>query len=496
MKTSVRRIIQIAICGMLMLSTSACEDFLTKKDPSNFNDGNYYTLPGHAESAVTAIYADLSQIMSSAWMMTEFQTGTANTELGDPPNYLIRNLSNSADNSYSKVYWDSHYRGIANANVAINRIPGIEMDLERKEKLIGQAKFLRAYYYFNLVRIFGEVPLIEESINLASENLYPSKASLEAIYALIVKDLLDAEASGLPFKDESGRVSLGAVKSLLSTVYLTMAGFPLKKGVEYYRLSANKSREVIASNQFHLFPDYKSLHDKSTDNKGEHIFMIQFNELDQPSNALQSAIVPYKRNISLFSSEIGAIYAQKEFIDSYDPEDKRIREKEFFYTNFTLVADRSKSINLGGHFIYKFFDYEAHTSKIRSGLNWSVIRYADVLLNYAEATNELSGPSNETFSAVNQIRKRAELPDLANLSQAQFRDAIWIERMHELCFENKVWFDMARTRKAYNFSTKTFNEYVGHKFSYGPTLTERELLFPIPSAEIRNNPKLKQNIGY
>jgi hypothetical protein len=496
MKKYSKSIIKLLLSVTIPLATTSCEDFLSKKDPSNFNDGNYYTLPAHAESAITAIYADLSPIVSGAWMMTEFQTGTANTELGDPPNYLIRNLTNSADNSYSKVYWDSHYRGIANANVAISRIPGIDMDSNKKNQLIGQAKFLRAYFYFNLVRIFGEVPLIENSIDLASPNLYPDKASYENLYAFIVKDLTDAEASGLPFKDESGRVSLGAVKSLLSTVYLTMAGYPLKKGTEYYRLSQEKAAEVIASNQFQLFPDYNSLHNKSTDNKGEHIFMIQFNELEQPSNAVQSAIVPYKRNISLFSSEIGAIYAQKEFIETYDPNDKRIREKEFFYTNFTLVADRTKSINLGGHFIYKFFDYEAHTSKIRTGLNWPVIRFAEVLLNYAEASNELSGPTAAAYSSLNQIRTRAELSDRANLNQNQLREAIWEERLHELCFENKVWFDMVRTQKAYNFADKSFSDYVGHKFSYGPVLSERELLFPIPSAEIRNNPKLSQNKGY
>jgi hypothetical protein len=129
-------------------------------------------------------------------------------------------------------------------------------------------------------------------------------------------------------------------------------------------------------------------------------------------------------------------------------------------------------------------------------LNWSIIRYADVLLLYAEAMNEVAGPSANVYEAVNAIRKRAELAPLAGLSKDQLREAIWKERWHELCYENITWFDMVRLRKAFNVSTKKFENYVGHKFSYGPVVTERELLFPKPTAEIRNNSKLIQNKGY
>lgn len=106
------------------------------------------------------------------------------------------------------------------------------------------------------------------------------------------------------------------------------------------------------------------------------------------------------------------------------------------------------------------------------------------------------GPSATVLNAINLVRKRAELPALEGLSKDQLREAIWRERFYELSFENKTWYDMVRLRKAFNVSTKKFDAYVGHKFSYGPTLSEKELLFPIPTAEIRNNNKLKQNKGY
>src|SRR5690606_23997410 len=149
--------------------------------------------------------------------------------------------NNSPDNSYSQTYWVSHYRGIANANVALEKIPGIEMDEIRKTQLLGEVRFLRAYYYFNLIRLFGNIPLLESSIDLTSEDLYPQQASIESVYEVIVDDLKTAENAGLPFKDEGGRVSTGAVKSLLANVYLTMAGYPLNKGSEYYALARDKS---------------------------------------------------------------------------------------------------------------------------------------------------------------------------------------------------------------------------------------------------------------
>ena len=164
-----------------------------------------------------------------------------------------------------------------------------------------------------------------------------------------------------------------------------------------------------------------------------------------------------------------------------------------------MEADRSSSVNLGAPYIFKHFDIEANEGSAQSDLNWCLYRYADVLLMYAEAANEAeSGPSTEAYDAVNEIRQRAELVDLSGLSQDAFRDAVRIERIHELSFENKTWYDMVRWRKAYNTETNILEDFVGHNFSYLPNkaLTARELLFPIPTSEMQNNPNLVQNTGY
>jgi hypothetical protein len=252
--------------------------------------------------------------------------------------------------------------------LAIAKIPEILMDESAKAQSLGEARFLRAFYYYDLVRIFGKVPLITQPVSLGSEELYPAPGSEEEIYNLIVEDLLVAETSGLPLRDASGRVSLGAVKSLLSSVYLTMAGYPLQKGNESYEKAADKANEVIAANQYSLFETYGDLHNPAKKNIEENIFMVQFAEFIQPSN-WQTSIIPYNQGISAYSDETGAIFANKEFVESYQAGDKRAREKEFYYSSYTLSQDRSVTVDLGGYYIYKHFDTQAHLATTSSDLN-------------------------------------------------------------------------------------------------------------------------------
>lgn len=491
----------IAVASLSVLVFSSCSDFLNESDPTNFTVENYFTKPEHAVSSVNAIYTSMRTPLTSgfgggAWMMTEFATGLAATDLGQAvDSYFVKDLNNTSDNGYGLSIWTAYYRGIGNANLSIAKIPEISMDSDQAAQLLGEAHFLRAWYYFELVRMFGNIPLVTEVVSLQSEQLRPSQASVDEVYNLIVQDLTTAEAAGLPWRSAAGRVSLGAVKSLLAEVYLTMAGYPLQKGNEYYQRAADKAAEVINAQQFSLFDSYDDLHDPSMKNIGENIFMIQFATQVIPSN-WQVAIIPYNKNISQYSDETGGIYATADFVESYEPGDLRAQEKQFFYTQYTHESNRNQTVDLGGYFIWKHFDEVAQTSTANSDLNWPVIRYANVLLTYAEAANEVGGPSAEVYSAVNAIRARAELDDLSGLSKELLREAIWKERWYELCYENKTWFDMVRLRKAFDVETKQFENYVGHRFTYGPVVSERELLFPIPTSEIQNNSNLSQNSGY
>ena len=500
MKTIIKKYGFLALIAGTLCFTG-CKKFLDESDPSNFTVENYFTKPEHARSSVNSIYASLRDPMSSgfgggAWTMTEFATGQATTDLGQAvDSYFIKDLQNTGDNSYGLSYWQNYYKGIGNANLSIAKIPTIAMDAVEAKRLLGEARFLRAWYYFNLVQMFGNIPLITEPVDLKSEQLRPKQAAPEDVYKLIVEDLKTAEVAGLPWVDVTGKVSLGAVKSLMAKVYLTMAGYPLHKGTEYFGLAAKKAEEVIDSKQFRLFDTYADLHNPAKKNVDENIFMIQYKTQIIPAN-WQELIIPYNKNISAYSSETGGIYATADFVKSYDPADLRAKEGQFFFTKFTNQDNRNQEVNLGGYFLYKLFDVVAQTSTANSDLNWSLIRYADVLLIFAEASSEVSGPGAKAYEAVNLIRKRAKLPNLTGLSISQFQEAVWRERWYELCFENVTWFDMVRLHKAFNVSTKGFDNYVGHKFSYGPVLTERELLFPIPSRELRNNTNLIPTKGY
>ncbi|MFZ4862268.1 RagB/SusD family nutrient uptake outer membrane protein [Sphingobacterium sp. Mn56C] len=492
---------RLFFCLLLTLSLGSCTNFLDESDRSNFTVENYFTKPEHALGITNATYDALKTTTGGGfggapWMMLEFATGLADTELGQAMNSIfVKDLINNSDNSYGNSYWVSSYRGIANANLAIQKIPEIEMDELLKARYLGEVHFLRAYYYFNLVRIFGKVPLLTKSIDLNSSEMYPQQAELKDIYTRIEQDLLFAENAGLPITDLTGRVSLLATKTLLANVYLTMAGYPLQGGKEYYEKAFHKSKEVIESKKSKLFSSYMDLHNPAKKNIDEHIFMVQFSANHQPAG-WQTSIIPYNGGISVYADQTGAIFANRDFVESYAKNDLRRAEKQFYYKEYTLASNRNNSKDLGNYYIYKLFDVEAQERTARSHMNWPLLRYADVLLTFAEAGNEVFGPTTDIYDAVNLLRKRAELPDLQGLSKEELRIAILQERWYELSFENKTWFDMARLRLAFNVKTKKFENFVGHTFSYGPRLTERELLFPIPTAEIRNNTNLKQNNGY
>lgn len=491
-----------AFGGAALLLGSSCSDFLDEENESDYTQENYFQTEEQAEAAINTLYSELRFVSDGAgtygespFMMLEFPTGLLNTEVGQSQaNRDLRNLTTNAENNYLIYWWERSFRSVSNANLAIARIPEIEMDEGDKQRLIGQAKFMRAFNYFNLVRIFGDVPLIlEPVVDSNSEFLYPERTDQAEVYEAIVQDLLDAEQTGLPKTDNSGKVGLGTVKTLLSSVYLTMAGYPLQAGDEYYGLAADKAKEVIDNFDYRLVDSYEELHDKEYENSGEFIFQNQYLAGANITNGLTAWLLPRQRGISAFSDEYGVMYPTEAFMDSHEAGDKRTEEQEFYFTEYRSFEDTTKIVQFGGTYIYKYFNEEAALNTAQNDLNWTFFRYAEVLLTYAEAGFEAYGPTPEVLDAVNQVRERAELPAL---DASATREDIWTERFHELAFENKTWFDMVRRRMALNLETGQWEDFVGHEFSYGETLTEKYLLFPVPQREISNNTKLTQNPGW
>jgi len=496
-----KNIYKVVFVIALLLIVSGCNNFLTRGNPSNFTSNNYYKTAGEAQSAVNAIYSSLYPVYQggyngSPWQILEFATGEANNGAAQAIyTNSVMNLNQSSLNGFVDTWWTSSYHGIANANEAISHIPDINIDQNTKNKLMGEARFLRAYFYFNLVRMFGKVPLITKPQKFKPSELRASRDSVQKVYNLIVNDLKVAEKSGLPFNSSSGRVTLGAVKTLLASVYLTMAGYPLQKGLPYYKKARDEAKSVIDSGKYSLFQSYNDLHDPSKNNTGEDIFSVQFKKSIEP-NPIQVQILPFEKGISAYSAETGAIYARSAFVDTYQQQDKRRQEDQFFYTKFTSQDNRKDTVNLNNYYLYKFFDVNAQLNTADSGLNFPILRYAEALLIYAEAENEVEGPTHSAYDALNKVRVRAGLQKLSGLNKSQFRIAVWKELWHELCFENKTWFNMVRLRKAYNLNTGKFDNFIGHQFTYGPTLAKKDLLFPIPQSELRVDKNLTQNPGY
>jgi len=487
---------------LLITSNLGCtKDFLDEVNKSAITQENYFTTAAQAQAAVTGIYPMLQTLNNeiefrgdAVWSLLEMPVGHINPGGSQYKSGSIQH-TNSANEPVYKMVWTGFYNGIANANLAISRIPAIKMNETTKKSLLGEAHFLRAFYYYYLVKLYGDIPLTTEPINFSSPDLYPHKATKEEVYQLIISDLKEAEQSGLPAVDLTGKASLGAVKSLLSSVYLTMAGYPLNKGVAYHRLAAEKAKEVLDAKYYSLFDNYAYLHDRAHKNNGELIFQVQY-LAGIKTNRITEFISP--SGISKLTSDMGTVTPIKEFVDSYEAGDKRTEEKQFFFTEDFAKGSTTKVVKFAPA-LYKFWLDEAagKNGDGNSDQNWTLLRLPEVMLIYAEATNEAGIADAFAYEQLNKIRKRANLNELSGLTKEQFREAVWRERYHELAFENKAYFDIQRTRKAYNLKTGKFEDAFSYLNESGVKFNDQYMLWPIPQSEIDVNKNLQpQNTGW
>ncbi|MDD7887304.1 RagB/SusD family nutrient uptake outer membrane protein [Flavivirga sp. 57AJ16] len=496
---------------IFLLGALSCSDFLDEADPSNLTPDSFYTTAKHAESAIAAVY-DRSRfvgydagIFSSNWQMLEAPTGTTSTETAQNSDLNnLYSLSFDANTGHIQNWWRGVYEVIANANLVLENVPAIEMDEASKSRILGEAQFFRAWAYFYAVRLWGDVPLITAPQDAGSEDFYPARTSQDTVYEQIIADLVAAESAGLSWTDESGRVSQAAVKSLLAKVYLTMAGHPLNE-TSRYTDAANKAKEVIDNaGSIELFDTYGEIHDENFGNTKEHIFSLQYFS-DVAENPMGNMFPNFKPVSYRGNSGTGSTIPDISFYDSFELGDLRAQDQQgWFYSTYYENGDGAP-FNLGGQYIFKHFNVTANgTSGVpgttKDNLNVPIIRYAEVLLIYAEASNEVGGPNQLALDGLKAIRDRAllETLTLGAYTQDSFRDAVLRERWYELCFEQITWFDMVRLRKVFNHTSLGFDNFIGHiNNNSGQALQEKHLLFPIPFQEFVNNPSLlNQNPGY
>lgn len=504
-----KKIIKLSIIAFVILMASSCKKFLQENPPSSYTPDNYYASLAQAQNGVNGIYASVITIYSQGGnfddlglLLLEMPTGQANTDISQSTNNqeLLR-LKTSSANLYVRQWWRTSYQAINAANLAIAKISAMQAPLvtdSQKKQLLGQAQFLRAWFYFNLVRIYGDVPLITTP-TASAEGLQVPRNTVSDVYTKgILPDLLAAEQSGLPFSDKTGRVSLGAIKSLLAKVYQTMAGYPLQLTANY-ALAKQKALEVISAPDYTSYTNYDQFRDPANDNLKENIFMAQYASTIRGNPMFNYTMALFSK-VSGSNAGTGALTPNMSFYNSYEATDKRIKENQFFYSHYASQSTGADIVFSTGQHIFKYFDNVAYTNNAASGKCYPIIRLTDIKLLYAEAQNEAdAAPDANSYTYLNSVRTRADLAPLAGLNKAQFREAVWRERNHELCYENLTWFDMVRTRMAYNTASDTFVPLVGYVYPNVPntTFATKNLLFPIPLSEIQANPKLlPNNPGY
>ncbi|MGZ5246312.1 MAG: RagB/SusD family nutrient uptake outer membrane protein [Flavitalea sp.] len=486
-------VLKIMTVLLLGSSFSSCKKFLEENPKSNVTVANYYQTEGDAISAVNSIYAYLNSTSSGStagvyhstfWVTAGLASDEMlNNQIGAPQYDQLATFSHSAQNGALEEIWAMHYKTITIANIAISRIPGISMNAALKARLIGEAKFLRGLMYFNLVRMFGDVPLIIEE----NAPVIPEVSTVDAIYAQVVSDL-GAAAADLPASyaagNGRGRATNGAANAILAKVYLTMEDWPN---------AAATAKKVIDSNQYQLWEDFADVFKLSSRSGKEAIFSVGFGDAD-------GAIIFWEvgqflvRLLPTQLSEEGVINAQgwqiptQDLYNAYEADDRR-REVTF------ITEINGASTTTIRPYIQKYWDRIAEPKGNESSNDFPVIRYSDVLLIYAEANNEL-GNADLAHQYINMVRKRARfngttyenaVPDYSGLSQDQMRTAILEERRIEFVAEGQRWFDLARMGKL---------ETEVPAAKPGVTPTTKHYLFPIPQREIDLNPNLEQNAGY
>ncbi|MFD2874261.1 RagB/SusD family nutrient uptake outer membrane protein [Mucilaginibacter ximonensis] len=492
----------LVIAGVLLVCS--CKKFLNEDQKSAYGTDSQLSSERAARALANGAYQNLTGLVAgqngsyggNTWNLMEFMTGKANSDLGQTGFVNYQTLNYNSTSFYFDTWWQQMYLGVGAANLAIQKIPTItaaDLSATEKTNLLAEARTLRALYYFYLVRMFGAVPEItapQTDLNALKVTRTPAKQIYDDI---IIPDLLFAEQSTLPYKDPTGKVNMATVKALLADVYLTYAGAAINGGPSAYAESAKRSLDVLTKGGYTLFPNYTDMINPANKNSGEFIFQVQFAASIPATNPLTSLTIPNYSGISKYADEYGSVYPTPQFIASYPAGDKRVQEKQFFFTSYPSITTHD-TVYFKNHYIYKWFDVNAVTTTAKSDLNYTIYRLADVMLMYAEASNEAEGgPNAAAIGYVNQIRARANLAPIGALGKDAFEQEVWSERYWELCFENKMWFDMVRTRKVRNDVTGIFDNFVGHKTVFGATFTEKQLLFPLPKQETDVNPKLLPN---
>lgn len=471
------------ILGSLCVLASGCSGFLDLAPIDATNVSNFYRNASDMQAAVTAAYGMLAnngEYGYAYYNVAEVRSdNTMNWEGGgNLPDAELDQFKMASTNEIIRIMWVDTYRGILAANTVLDHIGGAQMDDTLRQRFIGEARFLRALQYFNLVRTFGDVPLVLSETKSVDEGYSQPRVAKSEVYAKIIADLTDAEQK-LPVSyagNDIGRATRGAASALLGKVYLTAGDFTKAK---------DKLKEVVDAGTYKLLDDYAALWPVANANNQESLFEVQFKKGGTGTgSSFYNNFAPRNSGSSVIKVGFagGRNLPTADLIAAYEPGDYR--------KNVSLALGYTD--NVTGKYVADPYTLKFQDTPFTDGdadNNWPVLRYADVLLMYAEAINAIGGPVAEAYDAINAVRKRAKLAALpTGLSKSAFALAVEHERQVELAFEGHRWFDLVRTGRAVPVMNQHFK---------APVVQEFNAVFPVPQTQIDINPGgIRQNPGY
>ncbi|GAB3279821.1 RagB/SusD family nutrient uptake outer membrane protein [Larkinella harenae] len=475
---------RLVVIGALCLGLAGCSDFLELAPKDAMNVKNFYRNAADMQAAVNAAYGMLTS--AGEYGYAYYNVGEVRSDNtmnweggGNLPDAELDQFKMASTNEIIRLMWLDTYRGILACNAVLDHIGGAAMDQALRDRFIGEAKFLRALKYFNLVRTFGDVPLVVSETKSVAEGYAQSRRPASEVYSQIIADLTDAERK-LPVSytgSDIGRATKGAARSLLGKVYLTTGDFAKAK---------DKLKEVIDQGTYKLLDDYKALWPAANANHQESIFEVQFKKGGTGTGSnFYNNFAPRNSGTSVIKVGFpsGRNIPTADLLAAYETGD--VRKDASLAVGYTDVVT--------GKFVADPYTLKFQDTPFAEGdadNNWPVLRYADVLLMYAEALNQANGsPTSEALDAVNAVRQRAKLaPLLTGMGKAAFALAIEHERQVELACEGHRWFDLVRTGRAVPVMNGHFK---------GPVVEEFNTVFPIPQTQIDVNPQgITQNPGY
>ncbi|RZL15712.1 MAG: RagB/SusD family nutrient uptake outer membrane protein [Hymenobacter sp.] len=480
--------------GALALLASC--SFLDKAPLTTLTPNNFFQSATDAEASLTAAYDALQ--LTGAYgqdlnVMGEMPSDNCTSTNGDV-NAMDKIIWTTTTSQVNNVYRDA-FIGVNRANIVLKYVPTVTMDTVRRRQILGEARFIRALSYFNLVRAYGGVPLRTAPVESgAPADVNLARATSEAVYAQVVADLTSA-AQQLPASN-TNRAARNAAFALLARVQLTQRNWAAAQAA---------AQQVIGSGTATLTGTFNSLY--PAENKGsESLFEVQFAGNADGGNLLPDLLLPSPLatySFPKFNIPTANLLAAADTVN-----DKRWA----FAGNASAANGRTVGRNHvsyidgkpgpGGNsndvgpFVFK---WRSLGNGFNSTDNSYVLRYAEVLLTYAEAANEQNGPTADALAKLNLVRQRAGLAALAQVaSKEALRNEIDRQRRLELAFEGERWFDLlryARHTQADGSARHTVTALDVIQQQRGAA-DANYLLFPIPLAEINNNPLITQNPGF